>query len=478
MRRFSILLIVILILLSSVTFALASKEVVTLKGTAEEVGKMWAEINRDSILAKYKLYMAGADKFFSKEALGGKETELKVFAKLSEDIAKEIGCSYWIEELNAMADEIGVDRDLFISYNFGRYRNLAASYAKERKSEEKCTSFAITPPATKDGQIIFGKTRDTGEDLQAAYIKEITCQQPGEEAYKFFGEMGTSDIGVSFFVNEKGLAGSADFPAAAQPRSGTADYPPPGEKLKAYIVEPPKYDGLMNHLTLRYFAEKCKNVEEARKALHFLVENGYVASGSYGTNYLFADADGNVLRIEDNGRAIHTEEVNPSLAYQGKSYPGIYFTVHREGKDPYGSPEDALVANYGNIMIELADSAQVGKHPAKWSYRKSQSGFTVLIDPKHPEILTSIFVALPAYGYSIPFLMGATKTPKAMLDGTVYKLQKGSYRYSDYHQSGINDKWKEFIYTTRNQLAEGKDVTESINKNFLEMVELVMSMNK
>jgi len=467
-------ILVMLILLSLVNIALADKtEVVLLKGTAEEVGRMWGGINRDSILEKYNLYMDGADIFFSREKLEGMEAELKVFAGLSVDIANAIGCSYWIDELNAMADEVGIERDLFISYNFGRYRNLAANYAKE-KVQEGCTSFAITAPATKDGQIIFNKTRDTGVDSQAAYFKEITDE---ENVHKFFGEMGTSDVGISFFVNEKGLAGSADVACEQQPQRGTADSAPPGETPGAYIVDPPKYDGLMNHMTLRYFAEKCKNIEEVREAHHFLVENGYVASGSGGTNYLFADADGNILRISDNCYTIFAEEVNPSLTYQGKTYPGIYFTVHRENS--YGSPEDALVANYGNITVELADSEKVAKHPAKRKYRSSQSGFTVLIDPTHPEALTSIFIALPAYGYSIPVLMGATETPIPLLDGTVYWLQKESFRYSEYHQTGINNKWwlRHFI-PVREQLLEGKDVTESINKNFIEMVELVISMNK
>lgn len=471
-----IFLIILLILLTSFKVALANEEgAVSLIGTAKEVGEKWAEINKDSILAKYESYMAGADAFFSKEALGDMETELKVFAELCKDIARDIGCYHWIDEIIAMADVIGVEQDLFISYNFGRYRNLAASYAKERKDKEGCTSFAITPPATKENQIIFNKTRDTGIDLQAAYIKKIT---DAENVFKFFGEMGTSDVGISFFVNEKGLAGSADVAAAAQPGAGTADTPPPGENLEGHIVNPPKYDGLMNHMTLRCFAEKCKNVQEVKSALHYLVDNGYVASGGGGTNYLFVDAEGNILRISDNCYTVFVEELNPSLTYHGKRYPGIYFTVHREGIDNYGNPEDALVANYGNVMVELADSSQVGKHPAKWKYRSSQSGFTVLIDSTYPETLTSIFVALPAYGYSIPFLMGATETPRALLDGTVYTLQKESYRYSDYHQSGINDKWKEFLYQARNQLEKGQDVTDSINKNFMEMVELVVSMNK
>lgn len=438
-------------------------DTLNLEGTAAEVGRIWAKINRDSVLAKYELYMAWADVFFSKEKLVGMEEELKVFAELSKDIAKAIGCSHWIEELNAMADEIGIDRDLFISYNFGRYGNLPALYAKERKGEEGCTSFAITDPATKDGQIIFHKTRDMREELQAAYVKKITGLPPGEKVYKFFGEMGTSDIGISFFVNEKGLAGAADAT-------------PPIGLEKQFVPEPKKYDGLMNHMTLRYFAEKCKNVEEVRKALHSFVEKGYVATGgSGGTHYLFADAEGNVLHIADNCHTVFVDEINPDLLYKGKTYPGIYFTRHRE--DAYGSPEDALISSYGNITVELADSAQVGRHPAMWTYRSSQSSFTVLIDPKHPETLTTIFVALPAYGYSIPFLMGATETPRALLDGTVYTQQKGSYRYSEYQQSGINDIWKAHLDAVRKQLAEDKNVVKSINDNFLYMVKKVLSMN-
>jgi hypothetical protein len=62
------------------------------------------------------------------------------------------------------------------------------------------------PSSYKGWSNYFQLNKDTGEDLQAAYIKEIT---DAENVYKFFGEMGTSDVGISFFVNEKGLAGSA-----------------------------------------------------------------------------------------------------------------------------------------------------------------------------------------------------------------------------------------------------------------------------
>lgn len=41
----------------------------------------------------------------------GKEEQLRRFAKLSIDLSKEIKCSYWIEELNAIADAVGIDRN-------------------------------------------------------------------------------------------------------------------------------------------------------------------------------------------------------------------------------------------------------------------------------------------------------------------------------------------------------------------------------
>ena len=468
-----IIVLVVLILLSSVKFALADKEeVLILEGTATEVGSMWGEINRDSILKKYNLFFAGADEFFSPESLVGKEDQLRVFAQLSKDISKAIGCSYWIEELNAIADVIGVDRDLFIAYAFGRYRNLALLYTTEVK--EGCTSLTITPPATKDGQIIFHKTRDTGLDLQAAYLKRITDVPPGDkEPYKFFGEMGTSDTGISFFVNEMGLAGSADVPADKAP---TMPYDPGEPRVRE--VAPPKYDGFMNHYTLRYFAEQCKDVDEVSEALHYLVDNGYVASGKWGTNYLFVDARGKALHILDVCHEIVEEETDLSLKYLDKTCEGIYSTVHYRTHPYLGDPFKALVSNYGNITVELVNSPQVVKHPGMWAFRSSQSAATILIDPDYPETLTTIFVTLPGYGYSIPFLMGANATPVALMDGTVFETQRESYRYSEYYETILTDEWRRFISGIRGKVEAGEDVTEELNDNFLYMVNKVLSMNK
>jgi hypothetical protein len=398
----------------------------------------------------------------------GKEDLLRNFAKLSINLSKEIGCSYWIEELNAIADTADLDRELYIAFTFGRYRDLALLY-----EGVGCTSFAVVSPATKDGQIIFHKTRETSPDLQSAYLKKITDVPSGDKKpYKFFGEMGTADTGVSFFVNEKGLAGGADVPRQWQHKEYYVD---PAEEDKPF-VDPPKYDGFMNHYIPRYIAEHCKDVDEAGRVLHDFVDKGYIASGKWGTNYLFVDAKGQVLQIADDCREIVEERKNPVMEVEGEEYKGIYFTVHRE--NDYGTPEDALVSNYGGITVELVNSPSVSKHPAMWNFARAQSSSTILIDPEYPSELTTIFVSLPAYGYGVPFFMGAQKTPRALMDGTVYDTQLKSYNYSEFYEAGINDIWRKNIFDFRKKLENGEDVTKELDAFSLEMVNLILSMNR
>lgn len=460
MKRFVVFLIAIAMLLSSLAcVAFSAENVFVLEGSASNVGTTWGKINRESILKAYNAFLAKAET---------KEEQLRNFAKLSIKLAKEIHCSYWIEELNAIADTVGIDRELYVAFTFGRYRDLALLY-----EGVGCTSFAVVPPATKDGQILFHKTRETATDLQSAYLKKITEVPSGDKKpYKFFGEMGTADTGVSFFVNEKGLAGGADVPAQWQHKEY---YVRPYEGELPY-VDPPKYDGFMNHYVPRYIAEHCKNVDEARDVLHEFVEKGYLASGKLGTNYLFVDASGKILQIADNCHSIVEERIDPSLEKEGKEYKGVYFTVLR--KNDYGAPEDVLIANYGEITSELVNSPKVSKHPAMWNFARAQSSATILIDPKYPETLTTIFVTLPAYGYSVPFMMGANVTPKTMIDGTVYETQRTAFKYSEFYEAGINDEWRKFIYSVREKLQKGENVTKDLNENFLQMVNLVLSMNR
>jgi hypothetical protein len=125
------LVVLFLIGLAGVTPSSAG-EVLVLEGNAAEVGKLWGETNKESIIKAFNAFLSRAE---------GKEEQMRSFAKLSIDLSKKIGCSYWIDELNAIADTAGIDRELYIAFTFGRYRDLALLY-----KGVGCTTFAVTPP--------------------------------------------------------------------------------------------------------------------------------------------------------------------------------------------------------------------------------------------------------------------------------------------------------------------------------------------
>jgi len=401
-------------------------DMVVLIGNATEIGTKWANENKEDILAKYNSFRSSCSK---------NDSELKDFAQVFLNISNAINSSHWVDEANAIADIIGVDRELYIAFVSGRYRGLAEDW-------HECTSFVVFPPATKDNQIIFHKTRDTAEDNQAAYVKHTT----GENVYKFFAEMGTSDTGLSFFVNEKGLAGSCD-------QGGSA---------------PAKYDGLMNHYTLRYFAETCETVDDASDALHYLVDNNYTAGVDIISNYLFIDKNGDTLHIADNGYIITVEETNLSLDYGGSNYPGIWWTRSKS------TPEANLVANYGDIDVEYVDSVDVAKHFSV-SASSGKSGATILVDPDYPAELTSIFVALPSYTYSVPLLLGANSTPWNMMNGSVYIKQVSEFSsINDNFENQQFDKWETAYDSAKTMIQASQDATGFMNEKFLDFTNDVL----
>lgn len=50
------------------------------------------------------------------------------------------------------------------------------------------------------------------------------------------------------------------------------------------------------------------------------------------------------------------------------------------------------------------------------------------IDPDHPDLLTCAWVALPVRAVAFPLLMGQSRTPACLVNGTAYKLGKESPR--------------------------------------------------
>ncbi|HPR90619.1 MAG TPA: hypothetical protein PLD93_04185, partial [Synergistaceae bacterium] len=87
MKRIMVSIFALLLLVGSAAFAsVPAGDALVLEGTASEVGKMWGEVNKDSIVKAFNAFLARAE---------GKEEQLRSFAKLSIVLSQKINCSYW-----------------------------------------------------------------------------------------------------------------------------------------------------------------------------------------------------------------------------------------------------------------------------------------------------------------------------------------------------------------------------------------------
>ena len=89
MKRLIVASLLLAVCFGSMAFAAEpAKDVLVLEGSAIEVGKMWGEVNKESILKAYNAFLARAK---------DKEKELRNFAKLSIELSGKIDCPYWID---------------------------------------------------------------------------------------------------------------------------------------------------------------------------------------------------------------------------------------------------------------------------------------------------------------------------------------------------------------------------------------------
>ncbi len=349
---------------------------------------------------------------------------MRSFAKLSIDLSKKIGCSYWIDELNAIADTAGIDRELYIAFTFGRYRDLALLY-----KGVGCTTFAVTPPATKNGRIIFHKTRETAPDLQSGYLKRITgVQGTDRQPYKFFGEMGTADTGISFFVNEKGLAGGADVPSQWQNRECYVG----SYKGTLPFVTPPKYDGFMNHYVPRYMPSTAGTLMKRKKPYILLRKRDTSPAGNGARTTCSWMQGEKSSRLQTT--ATRSSRSRWTRLWRRTENPGRNL-LHRPQGERLRYTRGCACISIRQDHVELVNSPgwqntppcgiSRGRSPAPPSSstpnsRKNDHSFR---DPSGLQLLH-------------PLLHGGECHTESLADGTVYSVQKDSYRYSEFYEAG------------------------------------------
>ena len=313
------------------------------------------------------------------------ETTLIERAQTFVEIVKRIA-PHWIEEARAIARAAGIDSDLYLSFLANRPRSIGF---------HECTSYAVSREFTQDNAIFFHKTRDNTGREQAAYV--LTSSVKGVN--KFIAVWNASAIRCSMMVNDKGLAGAADYPAHLTRKNDPS----------ALLPEPakPQYRGMMGSHFLRYIAERASSCAEALDIIEDFVKKRYYAGGDVnGQHWLFVDREGVILEISSNSRhvvsKIHSQKVYFSRLDGSAAAKRLY-----EAERP----------------IDFHLFHNVSRDPSI-CFGSSISGMTVEISAEHPDILTCAWLSLPAKSLSFPVFMGGQRTPGCLVNGDVYKVGK------------------------------------------------------
>ena len=342
---------------------------VTLEGSPADIGATWGHLNAKDIHEdmEKRFFALGQEHGIDRETLVERG---RAFVSISKEVAP-----HWIEECYSIADAAGVDRDLYASYAGNVYRGLFLGH--------ECTSYAVHKDYTKDGAILFHKSRDSAEKPQAVCL--VASQVPGVN--RFITVTDTSVLACMMMVNDKGLAGSADTGGMR-----------PGK---------PKFRGIMNTYLLRHIAERAGTCSEALALIEDFVQKGYYAGGGQtGTHWLFVDRHGVILEVSNNAWEV-------THAYHEDK---VYFSVRGDT-----SAANALRNATGPIDFHAFHNAS--RDPSL-CFDTTRSAMTVEIHPARPEYLTCAWASLPAKGLAFPLFMGCSGVPTPLVDGEVYRLQK------------------------------------------------------
>ncbi len=188
-------------------------------------------------------------------------------------------------------------------------------------------------------------------------------------------------------INEKGLAGSGDYPVEHIRRNNP-------DALRPKSAEP-QYRGLMAGTILRHIAERASNCREALAIIEDFIAKGYSAGGKVnGNHWLFVDREGVILEVSNNARHVvskfHTQKV--------------YFS-----RLDNNAAARRLRESSGPVDFHLFHN--VSRDPSI-CFGSSISGLTVEIDPDHPELFTCAWIPDLPLIHSLQPTPPMSRTPK------------------------------------------------------------------
>lgn len=337
-----------------------------LSGTPAEVGRAFGKANASDIRAE-------VGKFFGDGSR--RDAQLRATEHYRNLVRQH--APHWLDEAAALAAAAGVGTEEYLAYQGAKYRGI---------NRGDCFTYFAAPRHTIGGVTLFHKNRDNRNRPQAAYVKDVKTS--GRRVFRFAATGDTSDMGTMMGVNEKGLACAADT-GARDPN--------------------PRFKGMMNPDTMRLVLEQAENVNQAHEMLKQHNADKIYAGGKIATNWMFADATGQALRVvQFHESLVPTPDRNGLHVMRDNDARGRLVT--KELSDLMGKVS-------ARTMNRLSRTAPV-------LHKTNISAMTAEIPRERPDLFTCAHFAAFHAGRTIyvPVYLGATATPRPLVDGTIYRL--------------------------------------------------------
>jgi hypothetical protein len=339
-------------------------DTIQLEGTPTEIGTAFGSVNAEDIRSEVEGYLQGDH---CKDDLLRSTEE---YRGIVERIAP-----HWVEESSALALAADVKSEIYLAYQGAKYRGI---------NTPECFTYFSPPQHSLSGMTLFHKNRDNKERPQCAYVKGSTFE--GGKVYRFAATGDTSDIGTMMGLNEKGLAAAADTGA-----------PDPN----------PRFIGMMNPDLMRFILEQAASVIEAYEMLMDIHRQGIYAGAKVATNWMFADASGECLRIVQFGDHLDkTHHQSDFLAMREDERGNLVMNTFRESPDPVSPSLMNRLSRTGPVLSETNISAMTAVIP---SSKVDLFGYAQFAVYKADRTLY------------VPIFLGALSTPRILLDGTLYR---------------------------------------------------------
>ena len=180
--------------------------------------------------------------------------------------------------------------------------------------EPRCTVFAISGDNTADGASLIARNYDWDESFQQYFTGVWTSPSGGLTSLSFTDHM----VGCYGGVNEAGLAVAITF-------------------IPAYIRKPTP--GVRVNIATRWILDTCKTTEEAASYLEEIPHQ-------IGQNFLLADRDGTLARVETAGEKTVVEFSEDGFAATTNHYLSPEMK-HLEAED---YPLDGSMRRLNNVV--------------------------------------------------------------------------------------------------------------------------------